>query len=117
MFSLHNKTILLISPQSWGTMFLSKHHYAIELARRGNTVYFLNPPLQKNRAQQESIEITASAVSPNLFFINHKLWFSDKIKFHAMPVFHALMKPHVNKIKKKMKRFCAPWKLGVQAPP
>lgn len=26
-------------------MFISKHHYALELARCGNTVYFVNPPL------------------------------------------------------------------------
>ena len=54
MDSLRNKTILIISPQAWGKMFLSKHHYAIELAKRGNAVYFLNPPgeniiEQKNR--------------------------------------------------------------------
>lgn len=34
----------MISPQPWGKMKVSKHHYAIELAKRGNKVYFLNPP-------------------------------------------------------------------------
>jgi hypothetical protein len=38
------KTYLIISPEPWGASLLSKHHYAIELARRGNYVYFLNPP-------------------------------------------------------------------------
>src|ERR1700722_243330 len=102
MFSLHNKTILLISPQSWGKMFLSKQHYAIELAKRGNKVYFLNPPNENISNQKEVIEIISSDISPNLFLINHQLWFSDKIKFHAMSLFHALMKIHVNKIKKKI---------------
>jgi len=41
---LRNKTILIISPQKWGNMVLSKQHYALELAKRGNAVYFLNPP-------------------------------------------------------------------------
>jgi glycosyltransferase involved in cell wall biosynthesis len=40
---LKNKTILLISPERWGVNFLSKHHYACELAKRGNKVFFLNP--------------------------------------------------------------------------
>ena len=40
MDGLKNKKILLISPQSWGTMFVAKHHYAIELAKLGNEVYF-----------------------------------------------------------------------------
>ena len=37
---LANKQIPLISPQNRGTLFVSKQHYAIELAKRGNTVYF-----------------------------------------------------------------------------
>jgi glycosyltransferase involved in cell wall biosynthesis len=44
MTSLSSKNILLISPESWSHIFVSKHHYAIELARRGHHVYFLNPP-------------------------------------------------------------------------
>jgi hypothetical protein len=47
MTVLKNKTILVISPNNWGTMHISKHHYAIELARLGNSVYFLNPPNQE----------------------------------------------------------------------
>lgn len=37
------KNILLISPERWDHLFVSKHHYAIELARH-NHVFFLNPP-------------------------------------------------------------------------
>lgn len=43
-FSFNNKTILIISPEPWGKMMISKHHYALELAKLGNEVYFLNPP-------------------------------------------------------------------------
>jgi len=38
-----NKNILLISPEGWDYLFVSKHHYAIELSK-SNQVYFLNPP-------------------------------------------------------------------------
>ncbi len=41
---LKHKTILLISPESWGDSYVSKHHYANELVKRGNDVFFLNPP-------------------------------------------------------------------------
>jgi hypothetical protein len=44
MFELRNKTVLLISPERWGKMRVSKHHYAIELADRNCKVYFLEPP-------------------------------------------------------------------------
>ena len=39
------KNILLISPEAWSHLFVSKHHYAIELSKRNN-VFFLNPPTE-----------------------------------------------------------------------
>ena len=39
--------ILIISPEPWDGHFVSKHHYAITLASKGNKVYFLNPPNNK----------------------------------------------------------------------
>lgn len=41
------KSYLIISPNPWGDMHISKHNYAIELERQGNAVYFMNPPNQK----------------------------------------------------------------------
>ena len=58
-----NKKIIIISPESWGINFVSKHHYAKELANKGNEVYFLNPPSDKN----ELINI-----EKNLYVINYK---------------------------------------------
>ncbi len=46
-FTLTGQTILLISPEAWGSNFVSKHHYATTLAARGNRVCFLNPPGKK----------------------------------------------------------------------
>lgn len=36
--------ILIISPEPWHGHFVSKHHYALELARRGHRVLFYGPP-------------------------------------------------------------------------
>lgn len=44
---LINKNILLISPEPWDHIFVSKHHYATHLANRGNKVFFLGPPSNK----------------------------------------------------------------------
>ncbi len=41
---LRGRRVLLISPQAWNGLKLSKHHYALELASRGSEVFFLNPP-------------------------------------------------------------------------
>ncbi len=43
-FRFENKVIYLISPEKWGPMKISKHHYAIELANRECMVYFIEPP-------------------------------------------------------------------------
>jgi hypothetical protein len=101
---LKNKTILILSPQAWGKMFVSKHHYAIELAKRGNRVYFLNPPDQVNVNRAESIEIKASNEQPNLHLIEHRLSFPYKLKFKALPIFHWLMKFHITKLLKKIEQ-------------
>lgn len=96
MPALRNKTILILSPQAWGKMFLSKHHYAIELARRGNKVYFLNPPRQE--PGKAGVTITPSVVDKNLLLIDHGLWFPYNLKFHLLPVFHFLMRGHIKKL-------------------
>ena len=57
---LSRKTILLVSPEPWGHLFVSKHHYAIHLAQRGNKVYFLNPPGRNTsliKSEQEGLNI------------------------------------------------------------
>jgi hypothetical protein len=116
MQQLRNKTILLISPQSWGKMLVSKHHYAVELAKRGNRVYFLNPPDQKAAAGggvtgrgggtglDERIRIEPSGVQDNLLLISHRLSFPYNIKFHFIGLFHLLMKRHVAGILRRIGR-------------
>lgn len=50
MSTLTKKVILLISPEPWDHIFVSKHHYANTLADLGNQVFFLNPPGKRWRA-------------------------------------------------------------------
>jgi glycosyltransferase involved in cell wall biosynthesis len=64
-----NNNILLISPEPWDGISVSKHHYAIELSKRGNTVFFLNPP---NREQQQAIAITKVA-DYNIWKVDYKV--------------------------------------------
>ncbi len=51
-----NTNILIISPEPWGNNFVSKHHYAVTLAAKGNTVYFLNPPSSSYSVQPTAYE-------------------------------------------------------------
>ncbi len=95
MTKFKNKNILLISPQAWGKMFISKHHYAVELAKLGNTVYFLNPP---DKILKERVLITAILETPGLFIINHRINFPYNIKFHSIMLFHWLIQWQIKKI-------------------
>jgi len=54
--TLTHKSILIISPEPWDHIFVSKHHYAVHLARRGNSVYFLNPPSDRVKVTRTSVE-------------------------------------------------------------
>lgn len=55
-------SILIISPEIWASNFVSKHHYALALARNGSNVLFLDPP--DNSLSCVLIEPTES--NPNL---------------------------------------------------
>lgn len=67
-FSFNNKIVYLLSPDRWGTMRVSKHHYALELAEKGNTVYFIEPPGPGNRG----VKITPSGEHPTLFIVQYQ---------------------------------------------
>jgi hypothetical protein len=60
------KKILIISPESWGINFVSKHHFALQLSKGDSKVYFLNPPGRHNRLTK---------LSNNLFLIDYKSLF------------------------------------------
>lgn len=54
--------LLLISPESWDGHAVSKHHYAVELARRKHRVLFYGPPehggsLRVERVKSQHVEI------------------------------------------------------------
>jgi hypothetical protein len=96
---LSNKVILILTPQSWGNMKLAKHHYAIELARRGNDVYYLNPPDNHHWSWSgHSIKINAVTDHPNLFVIDQLLYFPYKLKFHSRKLYNNLIKRQIRKI-------------------
>ena len=107
-FHLKNKTILLISPQKWSKMHVSKHHYAIELARKGNKVYFLNP-MNKGFGYN----ISPIPDHDNLFLLN--LNYSFAFHFHSWFLFHLFIRIILLYISKKNKiKFDIIWNFSHQ---
>ncbi|HTC00688.1 MAG TPA: hypothetical protein VK705_08400 [Ferruginibacter sp.] len=101
MFQLNNKTILIISQQDWGGMFISKHHYAIELSKLGNKVYFINSPDQKNKLKLGQIVIEETKYE-GLFTVSHRFFFPYFIRFKSAFFFDKLVTIHLNNIIKKI---------------
>ncbi len=56
MSILEGKNILLISPEPWDHIFVSKHHYAIQLAKRGNQVIYVGPPGSQWSLEESSFD-------------------------------------------------------------
>ena len=100
---LSNKVILILTPQAWGKMLLAKHHYAIELAKRGNEVYFLNPPDNNHwswKKSRERISIEPLPEHPGLHIIQQQLFFPYKLKFHSRLLYNVLVKKQIRGILK-----------------
>jgi len=67
---MKDKTILLISPEAWGTNFVSKHHYANYLAKN-NTVYFLNPAKGSKINPFSNVAVQTKNISKNLIEVTY----------------------------------------------
>ncbi|MBF0625398.1 MAG: hypothetical protein HQL82_11410 [Magnetococcales bacterium] len=76
---LVGRRILLISPQPWDHLFISKHHYAQELAR-DNRVWFLDPP--EAEGPPGGVRVSAVPGEPNLWRVRHRLFFPRQLRFH-----------------------------------
>lgn len=61
------KVIVILSPQPWNHLHISKHHYARTLAAE-NTVYFVAPP-----AHSYQVSHSARQVEPGLFELNYSI--------------------------------------------
>ncbi len=84
------KKAIVVSPQSWGKMFVSKHHYAVELSKLGYDVFFVNPPKENKLGGLPQIKIEATEYE-NLVTVNHVLFFSNYLKFHLPFLHHSLI--------------------------
>src|SRR5258708_6068060 len=84
--ALINKVIAILSPQPWNHSHISKHHYAIELARN-NRVYFISPPSHNwNR------KYTIKPGRDNLFLIAYSVPLPEWAKFKFSWLYRAIAK-------------------------
>ncbi len=98
MYRLTNKTIFIISQQKWGNMRVSKHHYAIQLSKNGNRVFFIDPPdlsLKENFLNTEIIEY------PGLHTVSYRPFFRGK-RFLPRFIFKQLLRHQITIFKRRL---------------
>lgn len=98
---LNNKTILIVSTEDWGEMFLSKHHYAIELGKRGNKVFFINCPDRDRVLRRGKIKIVPTK-HENINVVQHRLFFPYFFKYDYPGLYSFLIWFHIKRILNKI---------------
>ncbi len=93
-----NKKILVLSPQPWNYFFVSKHHYAMELAKN-NDVWFLSSPKESIGFQkwEETID-----THPRLKIIQYKLPIPAFFRFHINKIYRFVNLLAVKRILRKI---------------
>lgn len=91
MYPLRNKTVYLISPERWGKMRISKHHYALELADRGCTVYFIEPPTLETKG----VTIRSTTDHPRVYVVTYKPVFRGE-RFLPSLIFEWLLRRQID---------------------
>ncbi len=100
--------VLLISPQHWGTMRVTKHHYAVELAKLGHEVYFLEPTEASWKWNSSTFELSPSDAQ-GVTLVLQKINVPYNLKFHAKGVFDWFIKKHIQKLEKQLGPFGLVW--------
>jgi hypothetical protein len=94
---LKGKVIFIISYENWGSMLMSKHHYAIELAKAGNNVFFINHPDKRKELKRGEVRIQSTGIA-NLSTVKHRLFHPYFLKFTFNRLYNFLTSFHIRKI-------------------
>lgn len=100
-FSFKGKTIIIISQQDWGKMFISKHHYAVTLAKAGSRVYFLNSPEKSDALKSGEVRVEPTTYD-NLNVIKHRFFYPYIIKHKFKALHNLLLTYHIKNVLKKV---------------
>ena len=94
---LNGKVIFIVSYENWGNMLMSKHHYAIELGKAGNKVYFINHPDKRKELRRGEIKVSTTT-APNVSVVTHRLFHPYFLKFKFTPLYYFLTSFHIRRI-------------------
>ena len=105
MSLFEGKRILLISPQEWDHIPVSKHHYAKELVQLGATVYFLEPPTHSGFRQK----LVTRKIEGNLNAIRISLPGIGRLKFHIPSLYFFFLEKGIKRLNRMLGPFDFIW--------
>lgn len=98
-FSFKYKTIIIISPQSWSDMHISKHHYSLELAKLKCNVFFINPVLN---GLKFSMHIKTLIDNPCLNIVQFYSIIPYWTKFKIKKLFNIILSWQIRRLRRKI---------------
>lgn len=104
---LKGKTILVISNESWGPVWYSKHNYANELSKN-NKIYFIDPSPKFTLTSIFTSSVKIYPIKENLFLVKYKNiipgYLRSKLLFHlneiinSRRIYKAIVKKSTSKV-------------------
>lgn len=95
---MEKKKVLIISPQHWNFLFISKQHYALELSGQYE-VYYLSFPEKK---MGTGFSITKDPYSGRVHLLNYKVPLPHRLMFKATPLYKWMNKRTIRKVLQKI---------------
>ena len=83
---LNKKNVLIISPNFWGNVHITKYHYSLELHKLGANIFYLNPPSRSLGAFLKTTEIFK-----NFKVIDFQLHIPGRIKNYFPKLYYYYM--------------------------
>lgn len=90
--------VFIFSPVRWGRMKVSKHHYALELARRGVQTFYFEPP---NIKLPKRLELEHDVEGTSLTIVRYRPVFRGKSKLPAF-VYRQLLELQINRFYRRL---------------
>ncbi|MCP4787044.1 MAG: glycosyltransferase family 4 protein [Fuerstiella sp.] len=99
------KRVLMISPQVWDFIHVSKHHYTKEIARSASKVFFLEPPLP------HAAEITVTSVPENetISVVRCRATIPRWVRFKANWLYQMFLRRHIHRLRSKLGELDVVW--------
>lgn len=103
--SFPGNSILLISPQAWSSLHISKHHYAVALANSGYEVYFLNPAASRPKA----VTVSQPIAGTPLYVVDSGFFKSLFLRYKIGFIYDIIVSAWIRKLMKRLPSIGLVW--------